>query len=98
MSAQAPHIDLSNEPQYEYLPVQWTVPGLPEDRNAYRSEISRDWWEGATREERDRLLKDQREQLAVSVARTTGVQVDPRKIVVKVYGASSVRPDEEPTP
>lgn len=91
---------LSDDPQYDYLPVRWTVPGLPDDRSEYASQISCDWWDAATVEERDRLLFDQRTQLAESVARTAGVRVVPSEITYKVYddrkGAGLVRPDEEP--
>jgi hypothetical protein len=94
--------ELFDEPKYDYLPVRWTVPGLPDDRREYRSEISADWWDGQTAEERDRLFSDQRAQLAESVARTMGVRVDPSEITYKVYdhrkSAGPVRPDEEQTP
>ncbi|CAM5622849.1 hypothetical protein [Streptomyces aurantiogriseus] len=95
MSERHPLIDLSDASQYEYLPVSWTVPGLPGDRSEYRSQILRDWWDGTSAEERDRFLNEQRSQLAVSVARTTGVRVNPGEITYRVHG---VRPGEEPTP
>lgn len=94
--------ELFSEPQHDYLPVRWTVPGLPDDRSEYHSEISADWWDEQTAEEHERLLSDQRAQLAASVARTTGVRVDPSEITYKVYdhrqSAGPVRPGEEPTP
>lgn len=93
--------ELFSEPQYDYLPIRWTVPGLPDDRSEYHSEISADWWDESTTEGRDRLLSDQCAQLAESVARTTGVRVEPSEITYKVYdgrkSAGPVRPDEEAT-
>lgn len=85
--------DLFSEPQYDYLPVRWTVPGLPGDRSEYHSEISADWWDEMSPDERERVMDERSVDIAETVAQTAGVVVNPADITYKVYdGRESTGP------
>ncbi|MGW2844390.1 hypothetical protein [Streptomyces sp. NPDC001274] len=77
---------------WEPLPVQWTVQGLPEDSNRFRTEIMRGWWDKATVRERGQRLADQRAHIVATVARTMGVNVPPAWVTYTMGDEKSAGP------